>query len=66
MMVVTNSTALHIPVELFGKMQQFLASGKTGKLTFHVKEGLIVGWNIDESGRVRGRELDSTTKNPLT
>jgi len=66
MMVVEASTMLNIPLELFGKMREFLALGKTGNVTLQIKEGVILGWSIEEFGRVRTRTLDSVTKKPIS
>ena len=61
-MMVVEAVTMNIPVELFAKMRDFLSSGKTGNVTLNVKEGIILGWSIEEFGRVQTRLVDKQRK----
>ena len=53
---------LSISEELRIKVQNFLASGKTGNITLNVKEGRILSWQFAEFGRASDSRLDNDAK----
>lgn len=52
-----------IPPDLWERMLDYLAAGKTGQLTFHAKDGRILALDLTESVR-RRREQAAAEQAP--
>ena len=48
---MATATLPGITEELRGKFQAFLSAGKTGNITFNVKDGRVLSWQFTEFGR---------------